>query len=113
LSRRASCSTFFVVARFSPDSSTVTPRIAADEQRHIAYGTWFLRDAVANDPALAEVVRRCLLNLLPAVAESLSPPEEGAFDALGVESATLAEFGLDALKRRLAIIGVALEGSAP
>ena len=32
-------------------------RIAADEQRHIAYGTWFLREAVAEDPAMAEVVR--------------------------------------------------------
>jgi ribonucleoside-diphosphate reductase beta chain len=28
-------------------------RIASDEQRHIAYGTWFLREAVAADPAMA------------------------------------------------------------
>ena len=32
-------------------------RIASDEQRHIAYGTWFLREAVAADPAMAEVIR--------------------------------------------------------
>src|SRR4051812_35997731 len=33
-------------------------RIAADEQRHIAWGTQFLQLAVREDPAMAEVVRR-------------------------------------------------------
>ena len=64
-------------------------RIAADEQRHIAYGTWFLREAVAEDPAMAEVVRARLVDLLPAVAESVSPPSEGAWDVLGVEDGEL------------------------
>src|SRR4051812_35375919 len=31
--------------------------IASDEQRHIAYGTWFLRGSVAADPAMAGVIR--------------------------------------------------------
>ena len=84
-------------------------RIAADEQRHIAYGTWFLREAVAEDPEMGEVVRRRILDLLPAVAEAVSPPEEGAFDALGVDDGALAEFGLGALNRRLQLIGVSLE----
>ena len=84
-------------------------RIAADEQRHIAYGTWFLREAVTADPALAEVVRARILELLPEVAESVSPPGEGAFDALGVEPGALAEFGLNALTRRLQIVGVSLD----
>jgi ribonucleoside-diphosphate reductase beta chain len=84
-------------------------RIAADEQRHIAYGTWFLREAVAEEPALAQVVRGRLIDLLPAVAESLSPPGEGAFEALGIDQGALAEFGLNALNRRLAIIGVSLQ----
>jgi ribonucleoside-diphosphate reductase beta chain len=83
-------------------------RIAADEQRHIAYGTWFLREAVAEDASMAEVVRGRLRNLLPSVAESLSPPGDGAFDALGVDDAALAEFGLEALNRRLKLIGVSL-----
>jgi ribonucleoside-diphosphate reductase beta chain len=39
-------------------------RIASDEQRHIAYGTWFLREAVAADSAMAEVVRARILELL-------------------------------------------------
>jgi ribonucleoside-diphosphate reductase beta chain len=83
-------------------------RIAADERRHIAYGTWFLREAVREDPDMGEVVRGRLLDLLPAVAESVSPPSEGAFAALGVEDGELAEFGLNALNRRLDLIGVSL-----
>src|SRR5262249_30075314 len=84
-------------------------RIASDEQRHIAYGTWFLREAVAADPAMADVVRNRLRDLLPTVAETLSPPGEGALDVLDVDEGALAEFGLGALTRRLAIIGVWLD----
>jgi ribonucleoside-diphosphate reductase beta chain len=87
-------------------------RIAADEQRHIAYGSWFLREAVADEEAMAEVVRSRILDLLPAVAESVSPPSEGAWDVLGIESGALGEFGLDALTRRLNLIGVALQSPA-
>jgi ribonucleoside-diphosphate reductase beta chain len=85
-------------------------RIAADEQRHIAYGTWFLREAVIEDSRMGDVVRDRLLALLPAVAETVSPPSEGAFDALGVDDGALAAFGMDTLSRRLAIIGVSLAG---
>ena len=80
--------------------------IAADEQRHIAYGTEFLRRAVADRPELGEVVSRRIADLLPAVAESVSPPGEGAWDLLGVEDGALARFGLDALNRRLRLVGV-------
>ena len=85
-------------------------RIAADEQRHIAYGTWFLREAVAADPAMANVIRGRIRALLPAVAETVSPPSEGAFDALGIDDGALAEYGLGALNRRLALIGAPLDG---
>ena len=85
-------------------------RIAADEQRHIAYGTQFLQRAVAEDPQMAEVVRARLMDLLPAVAESVSPPSEGAWDVLGVEDGELAGYGLNALTRRLNVIGVQLQG---
>jgi ribonucleoside-diphosphate reductase beta chain len=83
--------------------------IASDEQRHIAYGTWFLREAVAADPEMAEIVRGVLRDLLPAVAESVSPPSEGAWDVLGVEDGALAQFGAQTLGRRMKLIGVALE----
>ena len=87
-------------------------RIAADEQRHIAYGTEFLQRAVRANPAVADVVRRRLFDLLPAVAESVSPPSEGAWDVLGVEDGALGEYGLKALTRRLKLIGVSLEQPA-
>ena len=83
-------------------------RIASDEQRHIAYGTWFLREAVGADPAMADVLRARVRDLLPAVAESVAPPSEGAWDVLGLEQGELARFGLEALKRRLALIGAPL-----
>jgi ribonucleoside-diphosphate reductase beta chain len=82
--------------------------IAADEQRHIAYGTWFLREAVAEDPAMADVIRTRLLDLLPAAAETLSPTDRDFSAALGVEPGELAEYGLGALNRRLALIGAPL-----
>ncbi|HSD22714.1 MAG TPA: ribonucleotide-diphosphate reductase subunit beta [Solirubrobacterales bacterium] len=84
-------------------------RIASDEQRHIAYGTWFLREAVAGGPAIADVVRNQIKELLPAVAESIAPPSENAWDVLGVEDGALAEFALSALNRRLALIGAPLD----
>ena len=83
-------------------------RIAADEQRHIAYGTEFLQRAVAEDPAMGTVVSARLLDLLPAVAESVAPPTEGAWDVLGVADGELAGYGLNALNRRLAFVGVTL-----
>jgi ribonucleoside-diphosphate reductase beta chain len=83
-------------------------RIAADEQRHIAYGTEFLQRAVSEEPAMADFVRDRLVALLPVVAESVSPPGEGAWDLLGVEDGELARFALGALDRRLKIIGVPL-----
>jgi ribonucleoside-diphosphate reductase beta chain len=85
-------------------------RIASDEQRHIAYGTWFLREAVAAEPTAAEVIRGQIRELLPAVAESISPPSDGAWDLLGVEDGALADFALGALGRRLALIGAPLDG---
>ncbi len=85
-------------------------RIARDEQRHIAYGTWFLREVVAADAGMADVIRDQIRELLPAVAESISPPSEDAWEVLGVEEGALAEFALGALNRRLALIGAPLDG---
>ena len=65
-------------------------RIAADEQRHIAYGTEFLQQAVARGRRRWRTsCARRLVDLLPAVAESVSPPSEGAWDVLGVEDGEL------------------------
>jgi ribonucleoside-diphosphate reductase beta chain len=86
-------------------------KIHHDEQRHIAYGTWFLREAVAADPALGDNVRDTLRSLLPAVADALTPPDrEGTdWDALGASSQEIREFALGGLTRRLNIVGVPLD----
>jgi ribonucleoside-diphosphate reductase beta chain len=86
-------------------------RIHHDEQRHIGYGVWFLREAVRDHPEQAETVRRTLRDLLPAVAEALTPPNrEGTdWDALGAGADEIREFAIGGLDRRLKIIGVPLE----
>jgi ribonucleoside-diphosphate reductase beta chain len=82
-------------------------KIHHDEQRHIGYGTWFLRKTVSEQPEMGEVVRRTLHDLLPAAAETLSVPEGGT-DTLGVTTDEVREFALGLLTRRLAIVGVSL-----
>jgi ribonucleoside-diphosphate reductase beta chain len=85
-------------------------KIHHDEQRHIGYGTWYLRDAVRGDPALADHVRDTLRGLLPDVAESLTPPDrEGTdWEALGASADEIHAFALNGLTRRLNIVGVPL-----
>jgi ribonucleoside-diphosphate reductase beta chain len=85
-------------------------KIHHDEQRHIAYGVWFLREAVRSDDAMADQLRVTLRRLLPAVASALTPPDrEGAdWDALGASSEEIRGFALNGLTRRLDIIGVPL-----
>ncbi|MEA2373825.1 MAG: ribonucleoside-diphosphate reductase beta chain [Thermoleophilaceae bacterium] len=85
-------------------------RIHHDEHRHIGYGTWYLRQAVEDHPELADRVRATLRDLLPTVAESLTPPDrEGTdWDALGASSEEIREFAIGGLTRRLNIVGVPL-----
>jgi ribonucleoside-diphosphate reductase beta chain len=86
-------------------------KIHHDEHRHIGYGTWFLREAVREDDRAADVVRQTLRDLLPAAAESLKTPEGADASALGASTDELRAFALSGLTRRLAIIGVPLEGA--
>jgi ribonucleoside-diphosphate reductase beta chain len=87
-------------------------KIHHDEQRHIGYGTWYLRDAVRERPELADVVRDTLRALLPDVAAALTPPDRGSdtdWEALGASSDDIRAVALNGLSRRLKIIGVPLE----
>ena len=85
-------------------------RIARDEQRHVAYGTGFLKRAVAQDAANADRIRSALQALLPAVAQSLEPPPaaDGDGPAFGIDPAEVRAFALDGLTRRLNVIGAPL-----
>jgi ribonucleoside-diphosphate reductase beta chain len=84
-------------------------KIHHDEQRHIGYGVWFLRGAVARDAGMGDVMRATLRELLPAVAESLTVPDDADASALGASAEELRGFALDGLTRRLSIIGVPLD----
>jgi ribonucleoside-diphosphate reductase beta chain len=86
-------------------------KIHHDEHRHIGYGVWFLHRAVLEDPTLGERVRVVLRDLLPALAESLTPPDRDGTDweALGASAEEIREFALGGLSRRLNVVGIPLE----
>jgi ribonucleoside-diphosphate reductase beta chain len=86
-------------------------KIHHDEQRHIGYGVWFLRETMRERPELTETVRETLRQLLPPVAESLQPPGDGngSGGLLGVTQDEIREFAISGLSRRLKIIGVPLD----
>ncbi len=84
-------------------------KIHHDEHRHIGYGVWFLREAVAKEAAMGDVMRETLRELLPAVAESLTPPEGADASVLGASAEEIRGFALDGLTRRLNVIRVPLD----
>ena len=108
---------FNFITRYLEDSEQLPSfvegysKIHHDEQRHIGYGTWFLREAVGRDPGLADSVRATLRAALPAVAEALTPPDRGDTDweALGASSDEIRDFAISGLSRRLNIVGVPLD----
>ena len=108
---------FNFITRYLEDSGQLPgfvegySKIHHDEQRHIGYGTWFLREAVGRGPGLADGVRATLRAALPAVAEALTPPDRGDTDweALGASSDEIRDFAISGLSRRLNIVGVPLD----
>ncbi len=87
--------------------------IAADEQRHIAYGTWFLREAVAGRPGdgRGRFERGCstCCRMLPR----RSRLRARAHSTRSASSrAPWPSSASDALNRRLSIVGVPLEPPA-
>ena len=86
-------------------------KIHHDETRHIGYGVWFLREAVRESDDAGRAIRATLAELLPLVAETLTPPDrdgETDWDALGANVEEIREFALGGLTRRLEIIGTPL-----
>jgi ribonucleoside-diphosphate reductase beta chain len=89
-------------------------RIAQDEHRHVAYGTWFLQRK-ATDPELAGRIREKLMETVPAAAGVLVPPGYKVgdeYEVLGYSSEEMNEFAFTALSRRLKVIGIGLPGAA-
>jgi len=89
--------------------------ISRDEHRHVAYGTWYLKQA-CRDEALARRVQAKLAELLPVAAGVLVPKGKdpfGEWELLDYSSQQVNEFAFKALSRRLKVIGVGLAGATP
>jgi ribonucleoside-diphosphate reductase beta chain len=86
-------------------------KVARDEHRHVAYGTWFLRQKCRDDDRLAGRMRATLSELLPIASRVLAPqgvdPNED-WEMVGYTSAEINEFAFNALTRRMKAIGVPL-----
>jgi ribonucleoside-diphosphate reductase beta chain len=83
--------------------------VEQDEHRHIAFGVRFLRDVCEERPEMKQVIVRRLEELLPKAAEVFCPPEAddpSDFVSYGHHSSQIYGFAYQALKRRMAAIGV-------
>jgi ribonucleoside-diphosphate reductase beta chain len=86
-------------------------KVARDEHRHVAYGTWFLKETVREDEQLAQRMRERILDLLPVAAGVLTPIGYDVGDdwaLFGYDSRQVNEFAYRSLTRRLKAIGVPL-----
>src|SRR4051795_10171883 len=90
-------------------------KIAQDEHRHVAYGTWYLQQP-ARARGLPRRIQEKIFELIPIAAGVLVPPgaDPEHFEILGYSSEEPNEFAFRALTRRLKVIGVSLtpEGAA-
>jgi ribonucleoside-diphosphate reductase beta chain len=81
--------------------------ISQDEHRHVAYGTWFLREK-ASDPALKQRIAERLVELIP-LASGVLVPKGADPDDYTILDYTMEEtntFAFKALNRRLKVIGI-------
>ena len=81
--------------------------ISQDEHRHVAYGTWFLREKAA-DPALRQRIAERLIELIPLASGVLVP--QGAdpddYSILDYSMEETNTFAFNALNRRLKVVGI-------
>ena len=83
--------------------------IARDEHRHVAYGTWFLREK-AKDSALRARIAERLAELIPLASGVLVPPgaDPSDYTILDYTMEETNTFAFNALNRRLKVIGIDL-----
>jgi ribonucleoside-diphosphate reductase beta chain len=85
-------------------------KVARDEHRHVAYGTWFLKEKCGSDREMGARMRATLHELLPTASGVLVPKgaDPNDWEMLGYTSTQVNEFAFKALTRRLKAIGVPL-----
>jgi ribonucleoside-diphosphate reductase beta chain len=83
--------------------------ISQDEHRHVAYGTWFLREK-AKDAALRRRISERLAELIPLASGVLVPPgaDPSSYTILDYTMEETNTFAFNALHRRLKVIGIDL-----
>jgi ribonucleoside-diphosphate reductase beta chain len=83
-------------------------KVARDEHRHVAFGARFLREMAEADPRYRDAIQRTLVECGPAADGVLQPPwyEEG-MELFGVSMEETRAFAMQALERRLKVIGLA------
>jgi ribonucleoside-diphosphate reductase beta chain len=87
--------------------------VERDEHRHIAFGVRFLKDVCDERPEMRKVVLDTLEELLPEAAKVFVPPEAddpADFVSYGHHSSQVYGFAYQALKRRMAAIGIEIPG---
>jgi ribonucleoside-diphosphate reductase beta chain len=83
--------------------------IARDEHRHVAFGARFLREKANEDERYAAAIRRTMEEALPVADAVLAPPwaeDEDRFELFGVSMEDTRAFAMQALTRRLKVIGL-------
>jgi ribonucleoside-diphosphate reductase beta chain len=82
--------------------------VARDEHRHVAFGARFLREMAERDSCYREAVTRTIAEAAPVADGVLAPPwyEEG-MDLFGYSMDETRAFAVQALERRLKVIGLA------
>jgi ribonucleoside-diphosphate reductase beta chain len=84
--------------------------VARDEHRHVAFGSRFLRDVVAEQPQYKQNIQRALEESLAIADEVLRPPwveDPDTYEYFGVSLDETRTFAALALTRRLKAIGLA------
>jgi len=88
--------------------------VSRDEHRHVAFGARFLRDAANQDERYKEAIQRTMEEALPVADAVLSPPwaeDSGEFELFGVTLEDTRRFAMQALTRRLKVIGLVAPGA--
>jgi len=84
-------------------------KVARDEHRHVAFGARFLRDMARSDERYGQAIQRTLVEIAPAADGVLRPPwiEDEEQVVFGTSVAESRAFAMQALSRRLRVIGLA------
>jgi ribonucleoside-diphosphate reductase beta chain len=82
--------------------------IARDESRHVLFGVKFLREAVQQDQANADIIRNTIARWLPQIHETLYLPDvqRAVLTAFGEDPDDVINFGMSSLRKKLKVIGV-------